>query len=399
MPAHGQTGSAVTGRVFDAASGAPVPDATVEIAGTRFSSVSSGRGLFRFERVPAGRYEVVITHVAYGTHRQPLDVGEGVEIAVRVDIAQEAIRLDPMVVSVMTETQLRDRSRGTRVNEITREEIQSLIPTSRTLADMLQQAIPGIRSRSTAMNESNCIEFRTPATLRWMGRCRSPMVFLDGVRMWNPPNLYSTIELGTINRIEVLPPAEAGVAYGTDSSFGVILIETRTFQDTRDPLLLPRELMTDQDYNWDLDPDPHPTLKVFLGSMVGNAIGLGLGLAAARQCIDFERVAVDIFNTSCGSLGTAGARLGAVVLPSLGAATAARYIGDTEMSRGRFVPTALAAGLAVLPGYALASTSTKSGMTTSGWSGAVWLLLAVPAAATAADYVYRAVLDGWRERR
>ncbi|MGI9628418.1 MAG: hypothetical protein ACR2QM_16410, partial [Longimicrobiales bacterium] len=114
----------------------------------------------------------------------------------------------------------------------------------------------------------------------------------------------------------------------------------------------------------------------------------------AEQCMDFDRLAVDIFNSSCGGWGTLGARSSAVVLPSAGAAGAARWAGRTELSQGRFWPTAIAAGIAVLPGYAIATSSTVDGFEGTKWVGRAFLLLGVPAATTLADYMYRKFSGG-----
>ena len=383
----------VSGRIYDRQTQLAVEGASVTFDGTSYAVITDENGLFRISGLPDGVYRVVVSHLAYGTHEQTMNVPAGSELAVRIALGREAIELDPVVVSTQSERERRNRARGVRINELTVDEIEALIPTSRNLADVLQQSIPGLRSVPSALaNGYNCIEFRSPATIRYLGDCRSPLTLLDGVRMYDPPLLFSTIDLNSISRIELIPPAEAGAEYGSDSAFGVLLIETKTYATERQRAgggsrPMPGEL--DGSWNWDLEGSSHPTAKVFLYSFLGNAAGLAAGLALAQQCVEFDRLAVDVFNSSCGRWGTLGARGAALTIPVLGASTAARWSGRTDFSHGRFWPTALAAGVALLPGYAIASSSTVDGFQGTTWVSRFVLLFGVPAATTLADYMYR----------
>jgi hypothetical protein len=383
----------VSGRIYDRQTQLAVEGASVTFDGTSYAGITDENGLFRISGLPDGVYRVVVSHLAYGTHEQTMNVPAGSELAVRIAVGREAIELDPVVVSSQSERERRNRARGVRINELTVDEIEALIPTSRNLADVLQQSIPGLRSVPSALaNGYNCIEFRSPATIRYLGDCRSPLTLLDGVRMYDPPLLFSTIDLNSISRIELIPPAEAGAEYGSDSAFGVLLIETKTYTTEKQRAGGGRRPMPGElggSWNWDLEGSSHPTAKVFLYSFLGNAAGLAAGLALAQQCVEFDRLAVDVFNSSCGRWGTLGARGAALTIPVLGASTAARWSGRTDFSHGRFWPTALAAGVALLPGYAIASSSTVDGFQGTTWVSRFVLLFGVPAATTLADYMYR----------
>ena len=61
-----------------------------------------------------------------------------------------------------------------------------------------------------------------------MGRpCEHPKVYLDGVPVSSPDQLYGMLSLHTIEQLEVIPPGEAGARFGTGSLYGVILITTQ----------------------------------------------------------------------------------------------------------------------------------------------------------------------------
>lgn len=386
--------SNISGRVFDRESQQPVADAFVELGGTNHGALTNAEGVFRIRSVLGGSYALVVSHIAYGAHQQDLVVPQGGDIAIRVSLTSEAIELDALVVEAESERDRRNRARGIRVNELTADEIERYMATSRNLADVLQQAIPSLRSVPASIaNGRNCIEFRSPGSVQGVQRCRSPLTFLDGVRMWDPPMLYGALDLNSISRIELIPPAEAGAEYGSDSSFGVLLIETKTYRSERirtgqadDPL---SSHLLDSTWNWEHEDGDHSSARVFLFSALGNAAGLAAGLGIARECVDFNDLASDFFNSSCGSWGSAGARGAAILGPALGSALAARYAGATSNSRGRFWPAFAAAGVATLPGYAIASSSTVDGFEGTAWVSKVFLLIASPAVTTLADHMYR----------
>lgn len=78
-----------------------------------------------------------------------------------------------------------------------------------------------------------------------------------------------------------------------------------------------------------------------------------------------------------------------VVFPAIGSALGARYGGQTSLSRGDFMPTAIAAVMALVPGYALEVSSRRSGWEKTSTVAKVVLTIGVPAAVTFADRLFR----------
>jgi hypothetical protein len=385
--------SEIRGRVLDRQTGVAVREASVALEGpdTIFVRVTDERGLFTFEGVRGGEYYVTVTHVAYGRHTEPVRVEADAVLALRVLVDAQAIELDPLVVEAISGEELERRARGTMRQEVTRAEIEEAIRTSSHLGDVLRQTVPGLRVYDTTLpGARTCVEFRGRRSIRFANECQSPMVILDGVRMFDPPSLYSTIDPSSIERIEVIPPAEAGLFYGSESAFGVITIETRLWRtrDERQPL--PPHLRGGV-YDWTLELEGHPTRRAFLSAVVANAVAIGVGFALADRCIEFDQLDKDIFATRCDRLGTAAAWAAAVGIPVGGSALAVRFGGGTPLSRGRLFPALAAGGLAVLPGYAMMSAAQDRRTSATFRAGQVFALLGVPAAVTIADRLFRSL--------
>lgn len=385
-------GIAVSGRVLDLETGNAVPDAAIALLGAGLRDVTDAEGLFVFEGVLPGTYVIRMEHLVYGRQEETVEVGAH-PLAIRIDVSPTAIRLDPVVVETRSRREADERARGSQVNVLDREEIDRYSPTSRHLGDALRQAIPGIRVREggPVSGAVTCIEFRTVGTPRFARGCKLPTVFLDGVRMNAPEDLLTSINLSDINRVEVIPPSEAGVLYGTESMFGVILIETRVWAQSNADRPRPRVAEGQSVHDWTLERSGHAWKKVYAGAFIGNAAGLLLGMAAARECIEFDELSNDLFNTSCGGWGTAGARAALITLPVLGASVGARAMGGTDLSHGKFLHAAVASTVVLVPAYALVSSSFDADFTGTRVAGQILLVVVLPAAATLADKLFRKI--------
>ena len=153
--------------------------------------------------------------------------------------------------------------------------------------------------------------------------------------------------------LEILSPVEAGARYGTGSVYGVLLIETRrTFARLGgDPTELEGSRQFSA-YDWNLERKRYPWKRAFLGSALGNVVGLGLGALAAGQCFDLDELAEDLRASRCGAFESTVAGIAAVGLPALRAGIGARILGATEYSHGESLLSSVAATAALLPGLA-----------------------------------------------
>ena len=392
LSSAGAQTSDIRGRVMDRETGQAVQDATVILEGqdTAFLVVTDNRGLFDFSEVNGGDYQVTVRHLAYGEHVQDVSVESDVMVALRILISQQAIELDPVVVEVMSERELQARSRGTMIQEVTRSEIERAARTSQHLGDILRQTVPGLRVYDTNFSPGArvCLEFRGRRSIRFANACQMLVLILDGVRMHDPGSLLSTIRPSSIQRIEVVPPAEAGLLYGSESAFGVLVIETRLWSDGEERESIPPHLRGGV-YDWSLEVAGHSWKKVLVASFIGNALGVAAGIAIADRCVRFDELATNIFASDCDNLATAGAWAAAIAMPLAGGALGARYAGATPVSRGSLVPTMVSGAVALMPGYALISASQRDTSSPSFKVGQLFVIVGIPLAVTAADRIFR----------
>lgn len=391
--AGAQEPAQVDGVVVDVEDGSGIPDVILRIDGTMISAASDDSGRFVLHGIPPGEWTLTAQHLAYGSHDHRIAVRSGERARVEVRLAQQAIELERLVVEGESALARERRATGASFWEVDRDRIVRAIGTSRHMGDLLRQLVPGLRLRQTSnlAQADVCLEFRGAASISIVNArpCNHPMVLLDGVAVTNPQSLYGAVGMENLERIQVIPPGEAGARYGTGSLYGVILIQTRRpgrvgVRTDAESILAPRAGAT---FDWALDPGGHDTDQAFIGALLGGGAGLALGLLASRQCI---RVAPDDeIETSCAPGVNVLAGLSAFVLPAAGAALGVRWGGGTDRSVGRLVPAVLGAGMMLFPGYAFSLSTVGGDRPVVNRVGNAFLVLGVPLAATLADRLFR----------
>jgi hypothetical protein len=219
------------------------------------------------------------------------------------------------------------------------------------------------------------------------GRCNDLSVFLDGVPVTSPAALYSMIPLGDIERLEVLSPGQAGVQFGSDAGWGVLLIETRRGTRPERSSRAGEELLTGFDRL--LEAREYPWARVALSSTVGNAVGLGLSILAADQCFEIRERGILGVRSQCNFITTMVAGFLAVGLPALGGSYAAGWAGTTDRSRGRQFPAIVVGTLSVAAGYWLVVQGDSQRSPEAVTGGTALLLVGTPTLLTLADRVLR----------
>lgn len=380
--------SAILGRVTDATTGEPVPGALVRIPVLGREEITGQEGHFHFRQVPPGVYLLTVQHIAYGTKGDSVTVRQGEPVGVSVRVSPAAIELEPLIVEVRTLEEEERRARGTRVNLVTRDELRKFEGRPVNVGEVLTALIPNLTMRSSAarLGSGICIEFRRPASLREPLGCKMPMVVVDNVRVPRPEHFLESLSISDVESIEVLPAAEAGVLYGTDSRYGVLKIRTRRPGPERGEEEEARLAGAAGPYDWSLEPRGHPWQKALLASAIGNLAGLGLAMLG-RDCIRlYGPSPVD-----CGTTGSVLAGLAAMSLSLAGATFGATRFGATELSVGKPFPTALLATAVMIPAYALIDAARRVPNGGGEWLGGALIVAGVPAAATLGDHLFRRV--------
>jgi len=371
----------VSGRVIDASTRRPISDVVVRVDGSSLETLSDRNGLFLITGVPIGDQRLVLQHLSYGEHARRVAVNDGETLMFEARLSTQAIELAPLVVETLSELDRRRITTGAQINEVERTDLDVGARTGRTLAELLRERIPGTSVRQGRLGGA-CVEFRGARSAG--GACRELTVFVDGVRIADPGLFYTTIPPGDIERMELLSPAEAGARYGSLSGNGVLLVETRRPPQRRAGTDLADNAVSG--FDWTGESRPYAWKRVFATSFVANAIGVGLSLALADQCLWRTEAGSLGLRTRCGGAATTGIGFLSLTLPSVGSSVAAQWGGATERSKGRVTPASLTTALGVTSGYMLLIHGTG----TSEALGTAVLVVGVPVLTTLADRIFRA---------
>ncbi|MDH3222586.1 MAG: hypothetical protein OEO23_02630, partial [Gemmatimonadota bacterium] len=213
----------------------------------------------------------------------------------------------------------------------------------------------------------------------------------DGVLVSNPSSLYPSIPVETVESIEVIPPSEAGSRFGTGALWGAIVIESRRPGRRWAEAGVKEPSAPVARFDWNLEPGTHAGRRVFLSALAANSAGVALGLAVSNNCIRLRNPGFDSVVSDCSGEGTLLSALAGVAIPALSAAAAARWTGDTDLSRGRFAAAAIGASVALVPGYAFLISSRRDGSNAAEIMGGAMLLIGAPFAVSVADRLFRSL--------
>ncbi|HEX6573544.1 MAG TPA: SusC/RagA family TonB-linked outer membrane protein [Gemmatimonadaceae bacterium] len=232
--AEAQTGT-LTGRVVDVQSGAPIPTAQVNIAGTTLGSAVDNDGRFRIAGVPVSATQVHVRSIGYQPVTTPFSLASGVTANLRIAMTPSAISLDEVVVTG-TAGDTRRRAIGNAVSTVNAAEVISRSSVN-NITEVLQAKTPGL----TLMPGSGSAGTSTNYRLRGAGSLyagTSPTIYLDGVRLndRNQGNFtvfgqtassLDAINPNDIESIEVIKGPAAATLYGAEAAAGVIQIITK----------------------------------------------------------------------------------------------------------------------------------------------------------------------------
>lgn len=344
------TGS-VFGRILDQDTFQPVAGVVVRITVPDgiLQEISSPNGTFLIDDVPVGERVVVMEHIAYGEYAQHVSVEQGRDLRIEAFMSARAIQFQPLVVEALSEVERRRLSSGFSVNEIPAEEIEQAARTGQHLGDLLRGGMSGIRVRGGSRGGDRlCVEYRRSGA----GECAEIAVYLDGVAVADPGQIYSSLSLDDIDRVEVLSPLEAVIRFGDRGARGALLVESRlpSLPERQNPF----RTSSRRGYDWSLEEESHPSAKVFGSTVLANALGVGLGYLALKQCVG--TVATDHgrqFDTQCGALTTMSTGVFALSLPGAVGSMAATRSGSTRRSRGRFFHVAMSGLISTTIGYVM----------------------------------------------
>lgn len=375
-PLDAQHAVALQGRLLDAETGRAVEGAEVVVPGLDLATFTDALGRFRLDGLLPGPIQLRVSHLAYGVHTESAQLPEDSVFAVELRLTPQALVLEAIEVTA----QRRPRTESTRSNVIDREQIESVVGRARHIGDLLRSFVPGAVI-SEARGGFLCVEFRAARASRTSG-CNYPLIVVDGLPVYEAPRFLRDLTLEELERVEYVPASEGSARYGMGATHGVLVIETRRSGVVTDPGRM--EASRYPNYSWSVEPGGHPTARAWAGATLGALGGLAAGLAAIG-CLPGP----DVPDGGCVESAGAGTGLAALALPWLGSSLGAHWLGRTEVSRGRWLPSLAMTALPAALSYAVYVDGERSGFRSERLLGAALLAVGTPLVSTLADHLYR----------
>ena len=192
-----------------------------------WSGITDARGRFRVSLIPSGTYDISFSRLAYRTTTERVTVASEAEVEMRVQLASEAIELEPVVVMSSRRSALQmvgffDREQNFDGHFFLREDIEDRNPV--TVPDMIR-GIPAFQVRDRAPDYPEIVSQRGGLGLMPGGPppC-PPAFFLDGRRMEGPP--WDLITPDQLGGMEVYSGMMTPAQFFTENACGAIVMWT-----------------------------------------------------------------------------------------------------------------------------------------------------------------------------
>ena len=236
----------ITGTVTEAATGDPLPGATVQVPDLGIGSATGSNGQYRITGVPAGEQTIRVSFVGFQATTRTVSVPEGGTVRANFELQSSAQELGEVVVTGQG-SEIETKRLATSTTTVSAEEVEA-VSTGR-LDQALQSQLKNtqIRLNSGQPGTTSLIRNRGPVSATGV---TTPVIFVDGVRVDNRStgsnefistggarsSSISDIPLENIERVEFLSGGAATTIYGSDAANGVLQIFTKDGAGTPDQL-------------------------------------------------------------------------------------------------------------------------------------------------------------------
>lgn len=248
QPPAQQDAGVVRGRVTEAGSGRPIPDAQVSVDGRAAGALTGVDGGFTIARVPSGTRTIRVRRIGFESVERAVVVAPRAETRLDVSLTAAASVLQQVVVTALGR-EVAQRSLGTAQQTVSG---QNVAETQReNFVNALQGRVAGVNVTSTSgtPGASASITIRGVSSISGSNQ---PLFIVDGLPIDNKTlnsnvlasdapgsatafnnrgvdftNRAADINPEDIESITVLKGAEASALYGIDAANGAIVITTK----------------------------------------------------------------------------------------------------------------------------------------------------------------------------
>ena len=233
----------ITGRVTDAAGGAPLEAARVVLSGTTRIETTSREGQYTFRGVTPGTYQLRVLRVGYRPETQSATLADGETATADFAMTAAPVQLDE-IVSTATGEQ-RKLEIGNSVTTIDAAKVAEQAPITE-FANLISGRAAGVQVLKSSGTTGTGTRIRIRGS-NSISLSNEPLYYLDGVRLEsgsasstldiggfgvdNPsgagPSRINDINPDDIDNIEIVKGPAAATLYGIQASNGVVRITTK----------------------------------------------------------------------------------------------------------------------------------------------------------------------------
>ncbi len=208
-----------SGRVIDSETGQPVGGANGVIVGTMFAEQTDEDGRFLFADLPGGRYDLIVSHVGFRSHKlTSVAVPEQGTAEVDIELIADPLVLADVVVSATRTAQQVERA-PVSMSVLDQQELASY--NTINIADPLDH-LPGVVKIGSQMNIRGSSGYSR-------GTGSRVLLLMDGFPMLSADNgdiKWDIVPVDEVARVEVVKGAGSAL-YGTGALGGVVNVITR----------------------------------------------------------------------------------------------------------------------------------------------------------------------------
>jgi TonB-dependent starch-binding outer membrane protein SusC len=214
--AFAQDKRTITGKVTSASDNSPIPGANVTIANSQTGVSTDFDGAFTISVATGDKLE--ISYIGYTTRT----VVVANQSTINVSLSDGTNQLEQVVV-VGYGTQKRGNVTGS-VSKVTNKTLDQ-IPVAR-VDEALSGQISGINIQQTSpgAGAAPTIKVRGQGSISFDS---NPLIVVDGIAVGNDSDFLGSIDMNTVESIEVLKDASSSSIYGSRGANGVIMITTK----------------------------------------------------------------------------------------------------------------------------------------------------------------------------